>query len=98
MTASPTLQEWKSLYDAALQFREIECWNWMTDDMLFGVQNPEDGEVGYCCVLGDLGETFALNVYLGAEGLDSYLALLSAKDSADEAVYYTEMPDGLIRE
>ncbi len=87
MTASPTLQEWKSLYDAALQFREIECWNWMTDDMLFGVQNPEDNEVGYCCVLGALGETFALNVYLGSEGLNGYLALVSGKSPADEEAF-----------
>lgn len=71
-------QEWRELYDSAIEFKEINCWDWMDDSHLFGVQNPVDGEIAYCCVLGALGEVYGLNGYLGLEGLDSYFRLSSS--------------------
>ncbi len=76
----PTIKQWKDLYTTAIKFQEMECWNWMWDTDLFGVQNPENGETGYCCIMGGAGEHFALAVYLGSEGLYSYLELQSGKD------------------
>jgi len=44
----------------------------MNDTNIFGVQNPDNGEVGYCCVMGNAGELFGLGVYLGSMGLLAY--------------------------
>ena len=83
------LSVWKELFAAAGGFREIEPWRWMSDSDVFGVQNPADKQIGYCCVLGELGEVFGLVVYLGSEGLEQYRKIQSGKLRADslEVVY-----------
>ena len=61
---------WKNLYAAASEFAALKPWNLFDDNKLFGVHDPATGQMGYACVLGALGEVFALTVYRGAEGLD----------------------------
>ncbi|MEW6214606.1 MAG: hypothetical protein AB1478_05290 [Nitrospirota bacterium] len=71
----PDLSEWENLYKAAIRFRNLACWDWMTDADLYGIRNPFNNDVGYCCVLGYLGEVFGLVVYFGTEGLNCYLEI-----------------------
>ena len=74
---------WEGLYGAARVFNDTECWDWISEEDLFGVMNPENKEIGYCCVLGGLGEVFGLVLYLGTEGFNQYKALLSGELGVD---------------
>lgn len=81
---NPTFQEWGALYEAAVSFQKARCWEWMYNEDLFGVMDPETGEIVYCCIMGFLGELFALGAYLGPEGLEPILSMLEQEDpSAD---------------
>lgn len=73
------LPVWRNLFDAAIALREIEPWRWMSDSQIFGVQNSDNQEIGYCCVLGALGQVLGLVVYLGSEGLDQHRKIQSGK-------------------
>mgnify|MGYP006988885849 FL=1 len=46
----------------------------MWDDQLFAVKFS-DKQIGYCCVMGANGEHTALGVYIGDDGIKSYLRL-----------------------
>lgn len=71
--AKPTREEWNSLYQAAIDFKRLACWEWMYGDDIFGVVDPETGETAYCCIMGESGEYFAVAGYLGPEGLSGIL-------------------------
>ncbi len=81
----PTLQEWEELHHAALTFKEAKCWEWMFEKDIFAVENPETGELAYCIIMGQLGEVFALNAYLGAEGIDSFFRFQEVSSSENFA-------------
>jgi hypothetical protein len=51
----------------------------MDDRNLFAVEDPGNGEMGYCTVLGGAGQEFGLGVFLGAPGLTYYLDLVNGK-------------------
>lgn len=66
------LDSWRRLFDAAIRFKQLACWNWMGDEDYFAITNPATGELGYCVVNGADGMEFGLNVYYGPKA-DIYL-------------------------
>ncbi|MBN1200787.1 MAG: hypothetical protein JXJ20_02920 [Anaerolineae bacterium] len=68
----PTLDEWRKLYDVTARVKEAAPWKWLIEIDMFGVQNPETDAIGFVSVMGELGEHFAVAVYLGVEGLGGF--------------------------
>ena len=65
------------MYDLAFQYKGTKLWQQLYDDELFAVR-LSDGEIGYCCVMGMIGQHNALGLYVGDEGYQSYQLLRSA--------------------
>jgi len=87
--AEPTREQWQALYAVAAEFRQLAPWHWMTDEDLFGVEEPAMGEVGYCSVMGAGGQEFGLAVFVGAEGFAAYRKLALGEvdpESMDAAI------------
>ncbi|CAN5416116.1 hypothetical protein BH18ACI2_BH18ACI2_02590 [soil metagenome] len=66
---APSLEEAGQLYQAAVRVKELAPWGWMEESDIFGVQQPETGELGFVSVMGMAEEHFAVALYQGAEGL-----------------------------
>ncbi len=66
---------WRRLFSLGFDFLELKPWEWMEEDMMFGVVQPENGEVGYCVILGKSHPSPGLAIFKGAKGLHSYLSL-----------------------
>lgn len=73
----PSKNDWSELYQAATAFQQASPWEWMGNEDLFAVENPHNGEVGYCSILGSGQEEFGLGIFLGDEGFNGYLELIS---------------------
>lgn len=84
-----SLTEWRNLYDQAQKVMELEPWQFMEETDIFGVQNPITNEIGYCCVMGGLGELLGIVVYLGTEGLEGYRKMASGEITG-------ENPEGMM--
>jgi len=80
----PTAEEWKKLYAAAAKVKEMAPWEWMMEDEVFGVQNPETDEIGFVSVMGAGGKHFAISVYPGAEALYDFLTLHNERYVSNE--------------
>ena len=62
-------EDCRSLFERMGQLRTLAPWDWMEETDLFGVQDPETGEIGFVSIMGMAGEHYAVAVYQGARGL-----------------------------
>ena len=78
------MERLRKLYEAAIEFKKVKCWEWMLEHHIFGVMNPETEEIGYCSIMGYLGEYYAFSVYPGAKAIGDFLkveeGLIPAED------------------
>ena len=76
----------KSLYKKAFNYFQTDLWNKFYDTDLFAVKY-QDGEIGYCCVMGQLGKHICLSVYPGKQGFFSLLGMMTPDEDLSEEEY-----------
>jgi len=91
-----SLKAWKDLYEIALRYRDLKPWDLLADEELFGVQDPITRQIGYCCVIGTLGEILGLCIYRGSEGLAFYESLRSGERIPEEEYDVVGMQNALL--
>lgn len=69
---SPSNEEWKKLYKLMSKLKEMEPWEWLVEQDIFAVQNPETEEIGFVSVMGAIGEHYSIGVYRGEDGLRGF--------------------------
>lgn len=84
---SPTLEEWRLLFEAGENFKKAACWNWMDNTDIFGVKCPDTGKIYYCSIMGGGGTHFGLAAYRGTPGLNTFLKMLDGEISHSDVVY-----------
>jgi len=72
------------LIPLAFEFRQAEPWLLLADNDIYAVQ-LRDGRVGYCSVMGNAGSHYALGLYIGRTGWNSYLNICSMADCDTDA-------------
>ncbi|MBT2285005.1 hypothetical protein J7E78_15805 [Paenibacillus polymyxa] len=77
------IEEARPLYEAANRFKQQASWQWLSSSHIFGVQDPESGQIGYCTVMGNGGEMYGMAVYLGTEGLNALFDLMQGNNVED---------------
>ena len=56
----------------------------MANEDLFAIENPNDGEMGYCSILGNGGEEFGLGMFLGEDGYNQYIKLIEGETEPED--------------
>jgi hypothetical protein len=79
---------WLALYESTDIFRILTPWRWMHDYDLFGVRDPDSGQIGWCSVMGNAGQFRALGIYRGDRGFDQFARIQTGDPSLFEDVRY----------
>jgi len=69
------MSNWSKLYTLSDHIYALKPWRYMYEDEITGVRDPVTGTIGFISVMGNLGEHYALTVYLGERALGQYLEL-----------------------
>jgi len=69
----PTLESWRRLYELVGQVKQLAPWEWVTEEDLFGVADPDSGSLMFVSVMGMLGVHISVAAYLGEAALYDFL-------------------------
>ncbi len=76
----------EKLLELAFLYKKTKLWKCLYDTELFAVRLP-GGEIGYCSIMGLLGEHCALGLYVGDHGYNSFRIVMHGPEMVSELNY-----------
>jgi len=67
------------LCGSAAELLALRPWEFLGDQDLILIEDPQSQHICYCSVMGALGEVFSLHVYVGAEGYRLFRTMAAGK-------------------
>jgi len=71
----------QKLYGLMSDLFSMQPWEFLFEDDLFAVADPNGGETAYVSIMGELGEHHAVGAYLGANGIYNLWRMWEGDDS-----------------
>ena len=62
-------------------------WKRLGDSNLILFEDPDSGEMCYCCVMGALGQVYSLHAFIGSEGYQVYRAIVAQDPGIEDSIY-----------
>jgi hypothetical protein len=78
----------QQLYALASDLFSLRPWQSLDDSQLTVVRDPASGELYYCSIMGALGQVYAMQAYVGEEGLRSFRKMQTG-EFAEPAEFFT---------
>lgn len=78
------------MYELAFRYKKTKLWQRMFDSEIFAVE-LSDGEIGYCSIMGRMGEVNAVAVYVGAKGFQSLRTIMTSIEGEGILLDYNEL-------
>lgn len=75
MRTEASIEQWRTLYEAATNIKELKPWEKFWDMDLIGIRDGAEEDTVFFSILGRGGECYGITVYEGYEGLNSFLML-----------------------
>ena len=92
MREEASLEQWRTLYDAATKIKEQKPWEKFWDMDLIGIRKGAAIDTVFISVLGRGGECYGIAAYEGYEGLNRFLmiAMQQSMDLSSEYVMFNQ--------
>ena len=78
--------EARTLCDLAIKVKNLAPWAWMEETDVFGIENPDTGELGFVSIMGSIGEYRAIAFYLGIEGFYDFVTFQENANLAERLI------------
>lgn len=87
MRNAPSLEQWERLFTAMENFKKAKPWEKHWDADIFRIVFNNWDEDLFCSILGRNGDCMALAIYLGDNGLKSYVDLSEGRISESQLMH-----------